>query len=304
MYRSITRAAAAAAVALTMMTAAPGAGAASEPVDPYPELPTGMAGVEGEITRIYQAVLDRSPDEDGLSYWADQRQAGVELESVVGSFRTSPEFEQRFASMLDAPVEAWVETMYQRVLGRSSDAAGKAYWTDLVDTGVSSREQLIIHFADSVEYRIATGTGPEGFAHRVEMSRDRYAALGDDYRYRVDFETWFGFGWTTDFAVNDGVVEERTYEERHVEDDQFIVDESWTETGTELGSHESGAPVRTVDELHDDCLGLLDTLDARRFQLMVKTDDDGRLTLCGGIDPIIADSPGTFVRIADFTPTD
>ncbi len=304
MSRTITRTAAAAVVALTIMTTAPGAGGASEPIDPYPDLPTGMAGVEGEITRIYQAVLDRSPDEDGLSYWAEQRQAGVELTVVVGSFRTSPEFELRFASMLDAPVEDWVETMYQRVLGRSSDAAGKAYWTDLVDSGVSSREQLIIHFADSVEYRIATGTGREGFAHRVEQSRDRYAALGDDYRYRVDFETWVGFGWTTDFVVADGVVEERSYEERHVGDDQFIVEESWTETGIALGSHESGAPVRTVDELHDDCLGLLDTLDARRHQLMVRTDDDGLLTLCGGVDPIVADSPGTFVTIAGFAPTD
>lgn len=301
MYQFITRAALAVLVVFTALSTVSSAGATSEPYNP--ELPRGMAGVDGEITRIYAAVLDRAPDDSGLRYWTDQRRAGVGLDAVVGSFRTSPEFQQRFASMLDAPVEAWVETMYQRVLGRSSDEAGKTYWTDLVESGVASREALIIHFADSVEYRIVTGTGPEGFAHRVEESRRRYRALGDDYRYSVEEPTPFGFGSSTMLVIHDGAVTERSYETWRRENGAVVTDQVWSEAGTLLGSHPVGAPVRTIDEVHVACRGLLDSLDPLTYTLVLSTDDDGRMTLCGGYDPRIADSPGETVSIGDFTVT-
>lgn len=261
-----------------------------------------MAGVDGEVTRIYQAVLDRAPDDAGLDYWSDERQRGVPLAAVVGSFRTSPEFELRFGAMLDAPVGVWVETMYQRVLGRSSDAAGKAYWTDLIDSGVSTREALIIHFADSVEYRIATGTGPEGFADRVEKSRQRYAALGDDYVYQVDFVSAFARGSTTQLEVEDGIVTRRTYEAWEVESDGRVVDvAAWTEIGAELGSHRAGAPAHTVDQVHTSCQQLLDSLDRRQFELLLRLDGDGLMTTCGGDQPEAMDDSGMVVTISEFT---
>ncbi len=303
MKRLLTAVAASAVAALTMLPAASLAGATSEPRDPYPALPRGMAGVDGEVTRIYLAVLDRAPDDAGLDYWSDERQRGVPLSAVVGSFRTSPEFELRFGSMLDAPVEVWVETMYQRVLGRSSDAAGKAYWTDLIDSGVSTREALIIHFADSVEYRVATGTGLEGFADRVEKSRQRYAALGDDYSYGVEFQTAFANGSTTELEVVDGIVTQRAYEAWHTESGARVVDDAWTEVDTDLGSHVTGAPVHTVDQVHAACRQLLDSLDRRQHELVLYHDDDGLMTTCGGIEPELADSPGKLVSISEFTTT-
>ena len=65
-----------------------------------------------------------------------------------------------------------------------------------------------------------------------------------------------------------------------------------------------GAALRTVDQLHDDCRMLLDTLDARRYERSLRIDADGRMTSCGGNDPMIADGPGEFVSIGDFTIVD
>ena len=43
--------------------------------------------------------------------------------------------------------------VYQNVLGRSPDASGLAYWRGQLDSGASTRGQVMTGFSESPEYR-------------------------------------------------------------------------------------------------------------------------------------------------------
>lgn len=282
--------------ALTSQFSAPSPAGATSPPE-APQLASGMAGVHGEITRLYLALLDRAPEDDGLSYWVSQRRGGSSLRGVVAFFRNSPEFEARFGSMVGASTEAWVDFVYQQVLGRQSDAAGKAFWVELIESGSASKEDLIIHFSESPEFQIITGTGLIGFLHAVEESEGLYALQGDSYVYSSSGSSYWA-RVTTTITVIDGVVVERSYEHDWYWDGE--IDEAWTETGADLGSHDEGAPLATVPEVHDQCQELLQTLDPLAHELSLWLDDDGKMSGCGGVHLLIADAVDPTVEIHDF----
>lgn len=259
-----------------------------------PPLPLGQSGVDGEVTRMYLALLDRRPDEAGLDYWVERRQEGMAIHEVAALFHDSPEFAQRFGYLLDAETSTWVDLLYERILGRPADADGKAYWIDQVDSGRATREQLIVHFSQSEEFQIATGTGRAGFAALVQGSRAEYAALGDDYVYTWEQSHFLGRDTTT-YRVVDGEVTERSYDLRPWDPDFEAT--SWTEVGDAVGSHPDGAPARTIPQVHDECQGLLASLNPWDYELILEVDDSGRLRRCGGTSPYIADGGDELVGV-------
>jgi hypothetical protein len=60
------------------------------------------------VTRLYERVLDRSPDPDGLDYWVARLEAGVPRWRVALSFTAVLEVRRQL-----------VTTAYQRVLDRA-----------------------------------------------------------------------------------------------------------------------------------------------------------------------------------------
>jgi hypothetical protein len=276
--------------------------AESPPAGPPPyadPLPWGMAGVDGEITRLYLALLDRAPESDGRRYWTSRRQDGASLRDVVAFFRHSPEFEARFGQMIDASTGSWVEFMYQQVLGRPSDIGGKAFWVDLVDSDQATKEDLIIYFSESPEFQIATGTGLVGFLHLVDESDQLYATLGDNYQYESGVSSYWQSEITT-LVVIDGMVVERHYESHWHADDDPAPTESWTETEDDIGSHANGAEPVTVDIVHQYCRSLLQTLSPWEHELALSLDDDGKLASCGGDTRYIEDDAGQWITIQRF----
>lgn len=115
-------------------------------------LPGGTA--EGEVHRLYRAVLRRDPEAAGLRYWTDQRQRGVPLESVAGAIMASPEFHHRYGAASD---DQFVDLLYANVLGRGPDAAGRAHWKGQVRA--KGRAAVLLGFTESLEFRWLTGTG-------------------------------------------------------------------------------------------------------------------------------------------------
>ena len=88
----------------------------------------------------------------------------------------------------------------------------------------------------------------------LEESRAQWEAFRDEgaggYSYRRRSRSWVGFGSTTRFSVENNRVTERTYIEHDAAGKTI---DTWTETGAALGSHAKGAPVRTIDQLYDQC---------------------------------------------------
>jgi len=106
----------------------------------------------GGISRLYLGALDRLPDSEGLSYWVTQWQGGKALASIAGSMVNSPEFNSRFETQ---SLDSFVDRVYQNVMGRPADTAGKAYWVQQLEKGVSKGD-VVLGFTESVEYRQLT----------------------------------------------------------------------------------------------------------------------------------------------------
>jgi uncharacterized protein (DUF1800 family) len=106
------------------------------------------------VTRLYFAYFNRMPDLDGLRYWGGQAAAGTPLNAISQAFAASPEFVQTYGTLTNT---AFVQRVYQNILGRPSDAAGLAYWRGELDAARLSRGALMVAFSESVEYRNKIG---------------------------------------------------------------------------------------------------------------------------------------------------
>lgn len=107
-----------------------------------------------QVARLYQAALGRAPDPTGLSYWPEQLQAGVPLDTLAAGFLGSPEFQARFGAP-DNP--GFVTQLYQNILGRAPDASGYASWINALDGG-ATRADVLVGFSESTENK--AGTAP------------------------------------------------------------------------------------------------------------------------------------------------
>ncbi len=115
-----------------------------------------VGGLTDQIARLYRAGLGRTPDPAGLAHWRTVRASGVGLEQIANAFIGSPEFQSRFAGLAN---RAFVDQLYQFVLGRVGDPGGVAYWTSRLDGGLS-RARLLVEFSESDENVFATATLP------------------------------------------------------------------------------------------------------------------------------------------------
>jgi len=111
-------------------------------------------GVAAQVTRMYDTVLQRAPDQAGLDLWVDQLEdRGGKLKDVANGFLNSAEFQAKTGNLSNAD---YVEFLYKNALGRASDPEGKAAWVDRLNSGASDRADLLIGFSESLEHRNLT----------------------------------------------------------------------------------------------------------------------------------------------------
>lgn len=115
----------------------------------------GTSGVEGEIVRLYVALLRRVPDEAGFRFWIEQRNGGQTLASVARSFQASSEF---LDSNTDLTNAEFVTLLYNNVLERQPDQGGLDFWVGQLDAGTRSPEEVVLAFTESAEFKTQTGT--------------------------------------------------------------------------------------------------------------------------------------------------
>lgn len=108
-------------------------------------------GSAGAAYRLYRAAFAREPDLPGLGYWIDAFDGGAGSLDAAAGFLGSTEFAQRYGAAPDDA--AYLRALYRNVLGRDPDAPGEAYWMPLLEAGLTTRAQMLVDFADSVENR-------------------------------------------------------------------------------------------------------------------------------------------------------
>ena len=101
-----------------------------------------------EAFRLYNAAFDRQPDVAGGTYWSHRLESGVPLLSVANAFVNSQEFSQHYG--MSPSNQAFINDLYQNVLGRAPDAAGSAYWSGQLTHGLTKAAALLA-FSESAE---------------------------------------------------------------------------------------------------------------------------------------------------------
>ncbi len=129
-----------------LIPSAPGTGD-DTPVDPTPT--PDPAGVASFVYRLYAVALGRPADEGGVNYWVgmlrNNQYTGV---SASYDFFKSDEYQSSNKSNGE-----YIDDLYRAFFGRetSEDPAGKAYWVNLLESGVS-RDEVFAGFSNSDEF--------------------------------------------------------------------------------------------------------------------------------------------------------
>ncbi|MGB5756130.1 MAG: DUF4214 domain-containing protein, partial [Acidimicrobiales bacterium] len=100
------------------------------------------------VDRLYLAFFQRYPDDEGWDHWIDARADGHRLEDIAEWFAESNEFTNRYGS---SDFSFFLDQLYVDVLGRPPDAAGKAYWLDMLGRGEVTRGTVVVYFSESAE---------------------------------------------------------------------------------------------------------------------------------------------------------
>ena len=106
------------------------------------------------VERLYLAYFGRVPEAQGLAFWNNELDRGVPLTSVSQAFANSPEFIDTYGQLGDT---AFVELVYENVLGRAPDGGGLAHWITQLTSGAVDRGGLMLGFSDSPEFKGETG---------------------------------------------------------------------------------------------------------------------------------------------------
>ncbi|MGM0988219.1 MAG: nidogen-like domain-containing protein [Pseudomonadota bacterium] len=102
-----------------------------------------------EFARFYNALFERLPDIDGLTYWVNDLVNGNSIQNAAQAFTESDEFQRLYGD--DVAERDFVELLYQNILERAPDQAGYDYWLDEI-SATGNRGGMIVSFANSAEY--------------------------------------------------------------------------------------------------------------------------------------------------------
>ncbi|GAA5025644.1 matrixin family metalloprotease [Streptomyces siamensis] len=104
-------------------------------------------------TDLYFTLLDRAPEPAGLDHWRTQLAGGLGRQSAIVAFLDSAEYRGKYPAD-----DAFIDSLYRRLLRRPPDAGGYRYWKDMMKGGMS-RYEVARGFVLSDEYCRAYARG-------------------------------------------------------------------------------------------------------------------------------------------------
>ena len=197
-----------------------------------PEIDPPEQQVENFVKRLYELILKRKPDGEGLGTWKNLllngEQTGAE---VAEGFVMSDEFLNQNLSNED-----YVEILYETFLNRKSDESGKGDWVKRLSEGLS-RRYILKGFVESEEFeRICNSYG----IIRGEMTLTDVMDLNPDitmFVYR-NYKQFLGrkpdksgqLDWVTRLVQKDktpeqvayGFVFSKEFEDKHLSDEEYV----------------------------------------------------------------------------------
>ena len=118
---------------------------------------TALASTTQVIAGLYAALYGRAPDSAGLQYWIGRTgEQGTSLHDIATMIANTAKFDQLFSSTL--ATGDFVSKIYQHVLGIAGDAAGRAYWAQQIDAGVSRTDFVADFVTAALNFNPAAST--------------------------------------------------------------------------------------------------------------------------------------------------
>jgi hypothetical protein len=99
-----------------------------------------------QVATLYRSLLDRGGDPAAVTAWTQSLAAGAPLQDVITGLCDSSEYRT-----VHPPPATFVESLYERLLHRTSDEAGKASWLRALRAHASTLS-VIQDFLRSTEY--------------------------------------------------------------------------------------------------------------------------------------------------------
>ena len=112
-----------------------------------------LTGDAGQGYRLYKAAFNRTPDQDGVTFWISNMDKGTGLKAVAQAFIDSAEYKSIYGT--NPAAETIVGSFYGNVLGRTPDQAGLNFWISTYKAGMSTAD-LLINFSESAENQANT----------------------------------------------------------------------------------------------------------------------------------------------------
>lgn len=102
---------------------------------------------DANALRLYTGLLGRSPDVEGAKFWLDSLDQGQTVTGVADGFLASTEFQNALTTFQETTGEsgntAYVDLLYQNILGRAADQSGKDFWVSALDNGATQADVAI-----------------------------------------------------------------------------------------------------------------------------------------------------------------
>ena len=108
-----------------------------------------------QIARLYFSAFNRIPDTDGFLFWMGVQRNGGSNTQIAQTFAQSDEFVTKYGSSISNT--QYLDLIYQNVLGRAADSAGRDYWTQQMAAGMT-RGEILNQFAQSPEFTASSAT--------------------------------------------------------------------------------------------------------------------------------------------------
>jgi len=101
------------------------------------------------VTKLYIASFDRTPDTEGLSYWVNK--SNFQLEQIATSFFDQDEMKAKYPTT--TTTDNFVKSVYKNLFNREAEEDGLTYWTNRLDKKDISSSEFILAVVNG-----ATGT--------------------------------------------------------------------------------------------------------------------------------------------------
>lgn len=147
------------------------------------------------VTRLYVATFDRTPDVVGLKYWVND--SGLSLEDIARSFFNQPETKAKYYPDGTIYLHDFVDEIYVNLFDRAPDSVGKEWWVDYIMAGGFERVSVFI---------LAVINGAQGNDATILANKTQYAydAIKDQLDDEGNIGACRSFNDTLHYVVTQG----------------------------------------------------------------------------------------------------